>query len=134
MTKAGLDPAKDVTLVQQQFDMQALLKGDIDAAQAMDYNEYAQVLEAKNPATGKLYQPDDFNVINWNDVGTAMLQDAIWADTSSWKRPGVPGHDRQVPHGGAEGLGVLPGQPREVPGHRGRQAGPSSARATSSGR
>ena len=61
--------------------MQALLKGEIDAAQAMIYNEYAQVLEAKNPATGKLYTPDDFNVINWNDVGTAMLQDAIWANT-----------------------------------------------------
>ena len=27
--------------------------GDIDAAQAMIYNEYAQVLEAKNPATGQ---------------------------------------------------------------------------------
>jgi len=79
MTQAGLDPAKDVTLVQQQFDMQALLKGDIDAAQAMTYNEYAQVLEAKNPATGQLYQPADFAVLNWNDVGTAMLQDAVWA-------------------------------------------------------
>jgi len=81
MTQAGLDPAKDVTLVQQQFDMQALLKGDIDAAQAMTYNEYAQVLEAKNPATGGLYQPADFAVLNWNDVGTAMLQDAVWAST-----------------------------------------------------
>src|ERR671913_1152248 len=81
MTKAGLDPAKDVTLVQQQFDMQALLKGDIDAAQAMTYNEYAQVLEAKNPATGKLYQPSDFSVLDWNEVGTAMLQDAVWANS-----------------------------------------------------
>src|SRR6185312_705058 len=27
LTKGGLDPSKDVTLVQQQFDMQALLKG-----------------------------------------------------------------------------------------------------------
>ena len=81
MTEAGLDPAKDVTLVQQQFDMLALLKGDIDAAQAMTYNEYAQVLEAKNPATGKLYQPSDFAALNWNDVGTAMLQDAVWAST-----------------------------------------------------
>ena len=81
MTQAGLDPAKDVTLVQQQFDMLALLKGDIDAAQAMTYNEYAQVLEAKNPATGKLYQPSDFTAINWNDAGTAMLQDAVWAST-----------------------------------------------------
>ncbi|MEN3282667.1 MAG: NitT/TauT family transport system substrate-binding protein [Solirubrobacteraceae bacterium] len=80
-TKAGLNPGKDVTLAQQQFDMQALLKGDIDAAQAMIYNEYAQVLEAKNPKTGKLYQPGDFNQINWNTEGTAMLQDAIWANT-----------------------------------------------------
>jgi NitT/TauT family transport system substrate-binding protein len=81
MTKAGLNPGKDVTLAQQQFDMQALLKGDIDAAQAMIYNEYAQVLEAKNPKTGQLYTPDDFNKIDWNSEGTAMLQDAIWANT-----------------------------------------------------
>jgi NitT/TauT family transport system substrate-binding protein len=81
MTKAGLNPGKDVTLAQQQFDMQALLKRDIDAAQAMIYNEYAQVLEAKNPKTGQLYQPADFNQINWNTEGTAMLQDAIWANT-----------------------------------------------------
>ena len=87
MTKAGLDPAKDVKLVQQQFDMQALLNGDIDAAQAMKYNEYAQVLEAKNPKTGKLYTPDDFNIINWNDEGTAMLQDAIWTDTKKLSDP-----------------------------------------------
>ena len=80
MTQAGIAPG-DVTLVQQQFDMQALLNGEIDAAQAMSYNEYAQVLEATNPATGQLYQPSDFSVINWNDAGTAMLQDAIWANT-----------------------------------------------------
>jgi NitT/TauT family transport system substrate-binding protein len=61
--------------------MQALLARDIDAAQAMTYNEYAQVLEAVNPDTGELYTPDDFTVIDWNDVGTAMLQDAIWAST-----------------------------------------------------
>lgn len=79
MTKAGLDPAKDVELVQQQFDMQALLNREIDAAQAMTYNEYAQVLESVNPDTGELYQPADFNVINWNTEGTAMYQDAIWA-------------------------------------------------------
>ena len=38
--------------------MDAFLNGEIDAAQAMIYNEYAQVLEAKNPATGELYQPE----------------------------------------------------------------------------
>jgi NitT/TauT family transport system substrate-binding protein len=87
MTGAGLKPASDVTLVQQQFDMQALLSGEIDAAQAMSYNEYAQVLEAKNPATGQLYQPSDFSLINWNDDGTAMLQDAIWASTDKLSDP-----------------------------------------------
>lgn len=82
MTRAGLDPAKDVTLVQQQFDMQALLKREIDAAQAMSYNEYAQLLEATNPATGKLYTAGDFSVIDWKTAGSAMLQDAVWADTN----------------------------------------------------
>jgi len=79
ITKAGLDPASDVELVGQQFDMQALLNGEIDAAEAMTYNEYAQVLEAVNPDTGELYKPEDFNVVNYNDEGVAMYQDAIWA-------------------------------------------------------
>lgn len=79
LTKAGLDPATDVTLVQQQFDMAALLAGDIDAAEAMTYNEYAQVLEAVNPDTGELYTADDFNVISYEQEGVGMLQDAIWA-------------------------------------------------------
>ena len=45
LAQANLDPATDVTLVQQDFDMSGLLSGDIDAAEAMIYNEYAQVLE-----------------------------------------------------------------------------------------
>lgn len=78
--QAGLDPATDVELVAQNFDMIALLDGSIDAAEAMTYNEYAQVLEAVNPETGELYTPDDFNVISYEEVGVGMLQDAIWAD------------------------------------------------------
>lgn len=81
LTEAGIDPGSDITLVQQAFDMNGLLSGDIDAAQAMTYNEYAQLLEAINPETGEQYQPEDFSVLDWNDVGTAMLQDAIWANT-----------------------------------------------------
>jgi NitT/TauT family transport system substrate-binding protein len=69
-----------VQLVQQAFDMAALISGEVDAAQAMIYNEYAQVLETINPETGELFQPEDLSVIDWNDVGTAMLQDALWAD------------------------------------------------------
>jgi len=82
MTKAGLDPATDVEIVQQPFNMELLLNREIDAAQAMTYNEYAQVLEATNPETNELYQPEDLSVINFNDVGTAMLQDAIWANAA----------------------------------------------------
>lgn len=81
MGEADLDPMSDVTLVQQAFDMSGLLAGDIDAAQAMSYNEYAQLLETVNPDTGELYTADDFTVIDWNEVGVAMLQDAIWANT-----------------------------------------------------
>lgn len=79
---AGLNQAgvTDFEIVQQAFDMNAFLAGDIDAAQAMTYNEYAQLLEAENPETGELYQPEDFSVLDWNEEGTAMLQDAIWAD------------------------------------------------------
>ena len=78
--KAGLDPSSDYELVQQSFDMLALLNGEIDAAQAMIYNEYAQMLESTNPATGQRVTADDLSVIDWNDEGTAMLQDALWAD------------------------------------------------------
>ncbi len=70
-----------MTLVGQQFDMVALLDGSIDAAEAMTYNEYAQVLETINPETGELYQPEDFNVISYEEIGVGMLQDAIWADS-----------------------------------------------------
>ncbi|ASD23411.1 MULTISPECIES: ABC transporter substrate-binding protein [Cryobacterium] len=80
MQQAGVEVG-DISLVQQAFDMNAFLAGDIDAAQAMTYNEYAQVLETINPDTGELYQPEDLNVIDWNEEGTAMLQDAIWANT-----------------------------------------------------
>jgi NitT/TauT family transport system substrate-binding protein len=85
LRKAGLDPDNptDVQIITQQFDMVAFVAGDIDAAQAMIYNEYAQVLETKNPATGELYTADDLNVISWEEYGTSMLQDAIFA-SEAW--------------------------------------------------
>ena len=77
--KEGLTPDVDYTKVTQPFDMTLLLTRQVDVAEAMIYNEYAQVLEATNPATGQLWQPSDLNVIDYNTVGTAMLQDALWA-------------------------------------------------------
>ncbi|MGW9631125.1 ABC transporter substrate-binding protein [Agromyces sp. NPDC055520] len=81
MAAEGLD-SSTVQIITQDFNMNAFLQGDIDAAQAMTYNEYAQLLETPNPDTGELYQPEDFNVISYQDTVGAMLQDAIWADTA----------------------------------------------------
>ena len=86
--KAGLEQGTDYQKVIQPFDMTLLLSKQIDVAEAMIYNEYAQLLETKNPETGKLYQPTDLNVINWNDEGTAMLQDALFARASWLAKPG----------------------------------------------
>ncbi len=75
----GLEEGVDYEKVIQPFDMTLLLQDQVDVAEAMIYNEYAQVLEAENPDTGELYQPEDLTVIDYNEVGTAMLQDAIFA-------------------------------------------------------
>jgi NitT/TauT family transport system substrate-binding protein len=90
MRKVGIDPANpnDVTIVPQDFTMAAFLNGEIDAAQAMTYNEYAQVLEAKNPDTGQLYQPSELDVISMESAGTAMLQDAIFTSEAWLAKPG----------------------------------------------
>jgi NitT/TauT family transport system substrate-binding protein len=44
----------------------------------MTYHELAQVLETKNPDTGKLYTLKDLNVITMEKAGTAMLEDGIF--------------------------------------------------------
>jgi NitT/TauT family transport system substrate-binding protein len=80
MAAEDLD-ATTVSITTQDFSMNALLDRDVDAAQAMTYNEWAQILEVVNPETGELYQPDDFDVISYEETEGAMLQDAIWADT-----------------------------------------------------
>jgi NitT/TauT family transport system substrate-binding protein len=89
LVKNGMDPDKDVTLVQQQFDMVAFLNHEIDAASAMTYNELAQVLETKNPATGKLYTLKDLNVFKMasQQVGTGMLEDNIFTTEKYLKNP-----------------------------------------------
>jgi NitT/TauT family transport system substrate-binding protein len=89
LTKAGLNPEEDANIIKQNFDMSGLLSGDLDTAQAMIYNEYAQVLEARNPDTGELYQPEDLDIVDFNDpsVGTAMLQDLVFA-RDSWLKEG----------------------------------------------
>jgi len=82
LAKNGIDPnnTQDVTIFTQPFDMVAFLSHKIDAAAAMTYNELAQVLETKNPKTGKLYQLSDLNVFKMASpqVGTGMLEDNLF--------------------------------------------------------
>jgi len=80
--KAGLEDT-DWTRVTQDFNMELLLNREVDAAEAMIYNELAQVLEVENPDTGELYTLDDLNIVDFNEYGTAMLQDHVIA-RQSW--------------------------------------------------
>ncbi len=85
LTKHGMDPTKNkgVKIFNQPFDMNAFLQHKIQAAAAMTYNELAQVLETKNPATGKLYTKADLNIIPMQSQGTAMLEDGLFT-TQDW--------------------------------------------------
>ena len=85
LAKYGMNPAqnKGVTIVQEPFTMNFFIDHQADAASAMTYNELAQVLETKNPKTGKLFTMSDLNVIPMQKVGTSMLEDNIFT-TGSW--------------------------------------------------
>src|SRR5215472_5714439 len=71
LDKYKIDRNKDINLVQQPFDMNLLLQKKVDAAAAMTYDEYKQVLDAG-------VKPDDLVVIDFNHEGTAMLEDGIF--------------------------------------------------------
>jgi NitT/TauT family transport system substrate-binding protein len=73
---AGLDREKDLKMVQQDFTMDQVKKGDIDAASAMTYNEYGLLLESG-------YTKDKLGVIDMNDAGAAMLEDCLFV-TKKW--------------------------------------------------
>jgi NitT/TauT family transport system substrate-binding protein len=85
LTKYGINPnsSSDVTIVQEPFSMNFFIQHQVDSASAMTYNELAQVLESKNPQTGKLFTLSDLNVIPFQKVGTAMLEDGIFS-TGAW--------------------------------------------------
>ncbi len=94
---AGLRDGVDFTRVEQDFDMNELIAAQdgcaasdqdcVDVAEAMIYNEWAQLLETTDPNTGELFQVDQFFVFNYNDLGTAMLQDGLWA-RQAWLEEG----------------------------------------------
>jgi NitT/TauT family transport system substrate-binding protein len=71
LEKHRIDKTRDVTLVPQTFDMRLFLDRRVDAAAAMTYNEYKQVLDAG-------VKPEDLVVIDFNAEGTAMLEDGLF--------------------------------------------------------
>ena len=77
----GSDPVsgEHLLLVEQPFHLGPLIDGELDAGQALIYNWYGRLLGEVNPATGELYQRDELNIIDFNALGLAMLQDHIIA-------------------------------------------------------
>ncbi|MFN8379161.1 MAG: ABC transporter substrate-binding protein [Anaerolineae bacterium] len=85
LTKAGFDVPDMETnglIAQQAFNMDAFLAREIDAASAMTYNELAQVLEVvAEDGTFPVNTLADLNILDFNEYGTAMLEDGLYART-----------------------------------------------------
>ncbi len=76
LEKYKLNKDSDLKLVQQDYTMDQLKEGSVDAASAMTYNEFGLLLESGIPES-------DLNVINMNDEGVAMLEDCLFVN-SEW--------------------------------------------------
>jgi len=75
---AGLNRDKDLKLVQQDYTMDQVKSGAVDAASAMTYNEYGLLLEAG-------FKTTDLAVLDMNTYGVAMLEDNLFV-TSKWAK------------------------------------------------
>ena len=80
LRKNGINPynSKHVTIFKQPFSMDFFIARQTEAASAMTYNELAQVLETKNPRTGRLFTLGALNVFKMENIGTGMLEDGIF--------------------------------------------------------
>ncbi|KAJ3149286.1 hypothetical protein HDU86_007009 [Geranomyces michiganensis] len=77
---------RNVTIVQQGFTPYRLFASDdtkVSAVSVLVYNELAQLYEVVNPKTGVLFQPSELRILDFEDVGTAMLEDNVFA-SSEW--------------------------------------------------
>lgn len=76
LEKYKLNKDTDLKLVQQDYTMDQLKEGSIDAASAMTYNEFGLLLESG-------IAKDDLNVIDMNDESVAMMEDCLFVN-SEW--------------------------------------------------
>lgn len=73
LNKYDIDTS-EVTMVSQDYTMDGLISGELDAASATLYNEYLVLLESG-------YSEDEVNVISFSDYDCDMLEDAIICNT-----------------------------------------------------
>lgn len=76
LKKYNFDKDKDLKLVQQDYTMDQLKEGSVDAASAMTYNELGLVLESG-------VAQKDLNIIDMNKEGVAMMEDCLFVN-SKW--------------------------------------------------
>ena len=73
----GLRKSDNYTRVSQTFTPNRLFPTagafKVDSVMAMTYNEYAQLLNNVNENTGKLYQPNEFTLFDFNDLGRVFF-------------------------------------------------------------
>ncbi|MCH4239550.1 MAG: ABC transporter substrate-binding protein [Oscillospiraceae bacterium] len=69
--KYGYNKDKDVSLVQQDFTMNAFNNNEIDAASAMTYNELGLVIDDDDS------KMSNYKLIDMNDEGVAMMEDCL---------------------------------------------------------
>jgi NitT/TauT family transport system substrate-binding protein len=72
-SKEGIDPNKDVKLVQQGADMSQFLSGQLDLASAYTFNEVGQVVAGGIPLS-------DLNLFDYTSNGTSTLEDQIFGN------------------------------------------------------
>ena len=135
MTKAGLEPGQGRHARPAAVRHAGAAEGRHRRRPGDDLQRVRPGARGQEPEDGQaLHSPTDFNIIDWNTEGTAMLQDAIWANTEKLSDKAYQDQTVKFLQATLQGLGVLPGQRREVPRHRRREGLEARRRATSCGR
>jgi NitT/TauT family transport system substrate-binding protein len=81
-SKAGLDPVADTNLTSG-GGIDALLRGEVDAAATQTYDGYQRLLGQPMPASGSPMTPGDLSTISYESDGLGMLPDGLWASSDA---------------------------------------------------
>jgi NitT/TauT family transport system substrate-binding protein len=60
-----------VSVLQQSFDIQPMIRGEADCISVMTYNEYGQALDAG-------YGPDNLTIFNYTEMDNDLLEDGLY--------------------------------------------------------